>query len=68
MMRGLLRACVSFVWLILLSAPAFAQVEVKVFVGGAMTVPVKEAGAAFAREYFDGRCRKGWLPARRPTS
>ena len=49
MMRGLLRACVSFVWLILLSAPAFAQVEVKVFVGGAMTVPVKEAGVAFAR-------------------
>src|SRR5437762_9347183 len=49
MMRGLLRACVSSVWLILLSAPAFAQVEVKVFVGGAMTVPVKEAGAAFAR-------------------
>src|SRR5213083_168237 len=49
MMRGLLRACVSFVWLILLSAPAFAQVEGKVFVGGAMTVPVKEAGAAFAR-------------------
>ena len=49
MMRGVLRACVSFVWLILLSTLAFAQSEVKVFVGGAMTVPVKEAGAAFAR-------------------
>jgi len=49
MMRGVLRACVSFVWLILLSALAFAQTEVKVFVGGAVTVPVKEAGAAFAR-------------------
>ena len=49
MMRVVLRACVSFVWLILLSTLAFAQSEVKVFVGGAMTVPVKEAGAAFAR-------------------
>jgi len=49
MMRGVFRACVSFVWLILLSAPAFAQAEVKVLVGGAVTVPVKEAGAAFAR-------------------
>ena len=49
MMRGVFRACVSFVWLILLSAPAFAQAEVKVLVGGAVTVPVKGAGAAFAR-------------------
>ena len=30
-------------------APAFAPAEVRVFVGGAMTGPVKEAGAAFAR-------------------
>ena len=49
MMRGVLRACVSFVWLIVLSALLLAQTEVTVFVGGAVTVPVKEAGAAFAR-------------------
>ena len=36
-------------WLILLPALAFAQAEISVFVGGAMTAPVKEAGAAFAR-------------------
>ena len=48
-MRGVLRACVSFVCLILLTAVAFAQAEVRVFVGGAMTQPVKDAGAAFAR-------------------
>ena len=39
----------QFVWLILLPGLAFAQAEVKVFVGGAMTGPVKAAGAAFAR-------------------
>src|ERR1700730_1810924 len=48
-MRQALRGCVSVVWLILLSALPFAQAEIKVFVGGAMTGPVKEAGAAFAR-------------------
>jgi molybdate transport system substrate-binding protein len=37
------------VWLILLPALTFAQAEVRIFVGGAMTGPVKEAGAAFAR-------------------
>jgi molybdate transport system substrate-binding protein len=35
--------------LTLLPALAFAQTEVKVFVGGAMTGPVKEAGVTFAR-------------------
>jgi molybdate transport system substrate-binding protein len=48
-MREVLRGCVSFVWVILLPAIAFAQGEVRIFVGGAMTEPVKEAGAAFAR-------------------
>ena len=48
-MRKVLSGCVSFAWLILLPALAFAQTEIKVFVGGAMTGPVKEAGAAFAR-------------------
>lgn len=47
--RAVLRSCVSFVWLILLPALAFAQGEIRVFVGGAMTGPVREAGAAFAR-------------------
>jgi molybdate transport system substrate-binding protein len=36
-------------WLVLLPALTFAQVEVRVFVGGAMTGPIREAGAAFAR-------------------
>jgi molybdate transport system substrate-binding protein len=48
-MREVLSGCVSFVWLILLPALAFAQTEIRVFVGGAVTEPVKEAGAAFAR-------------------
>lgn len=47
--RHVLRGCVSFVWLILLPALVVAQTEVRVFVGGAMTGPVREAGAAFAR-------------------
>jgi molybdate transport system substrate-binding protein len=37
------------VWFILLPALAFGQTEVRVFVGGAVTEPVKEAGATFAR-------------------
>ncbi len=41
---------VSFGWLILAPALAFAQAQLTVFVGGAVTAPVKEAGAAFARE------------------
>lgn len=48
-MREVFRGCVSFVWLLLLPALAFAQAEVRVFVGGAVTGPVREAGAAFAR-------------------
>jgi molybdate transport system substrate-binding protein len=37
------------VWLILCPAFAFAQTELTVFVGGAMTQPVREAGDAFTR-------------------
>jgi len=48
-MREMVRGCVSFVCVMLLPALAFAQAEVRVFVGGAMTGPVKEAGAAFTR-------------------
>jgi molybdate transport system substrate-binding protein len=53
LMREVLKGCVSFVWLGLLPGLAFAQSEVRVFVGGAMTGPVKEAGAAFARSSGD---------------
>lgn len=48
-MREMLRRGVLFIWFIQLPALAFAQAEVRVFVGGAMTGPVREAGAAFAR-------------------
>jgi hypothetical protein len=48
-MREVFRSCVSFVWFILLPALAFGQTEVRVFVGGAVTEPVREAGATFAR-------------------
>ena len=48
-MREVARGCVAGVWLVLLSGLVFAQAEVKVFVGGAMTGPVRAAGAAFAR-------------------
>jgi molybdate transport system substrate-binding protein len=48
-MREVARGCVAVVWLVLLSGLVFAQAEVKVFVGGAMTGPVRAAGAAFAR-------------------
>jgi hypothetical protein len=52
--------------------PSPAQTEVRVFVGGAMTGPVKEAGATFARNSDNtlvyvtdttGRCKDGWSPA-----
>ncbi|MGH9256721.1 MAG: molybdate ABC transporter substrate-binding protein [Vicinamibacterales bacterium] len=49
LMREVLSGCAAFVWLILLPALAFAQTEIRVFVGGAVTEPVKEAGAAFTR-------------------
>lgn len=48
-MHRVLAGCVSIVWFMLLPAPAFAQVEVRVFVGGAMSEPVREVGEAFAR-------------------
>ncbi len=49
-MREGLKGCVAAVaGVILLLGLAFAQAEVKVFVGGAMTGPVKAAGDAFSR-------------------
>ena len=36
-------------WLTLVPALAFAQTEIRVFVGGAVTEPVVAAGAAFTR-------------------
>jgi molybdate transport system substrate-binding protein len=39
----------AFLVFLLLPASAFAQAEVRVFVGGAMTGPLKEAGAAFTK-------------------
>ena len=42
-------ACVLAMWLTLVPALAFAQTEIRVFVGGAVTEPVKAAGAAFTR-------------------
>lgn len=48
-MRDVIRRTVSTVWFVLLPALAFAQAEIRVFVGGAVTQPVKEAGVTFAR-------------------
>ena len=48
-MRSVLRTSFAFVWLILVPAFAFAQTELRVFLSGAMTEPVKQAGEAFAR-------------------
>jgi molybdate transport system substrate-binding protein len=48
-MREVQKRVVAFAWVVLFSGFAFAQAEVKVFVGGAMTEPVKAAGAGFAR-------------------
>ena len=48
-MRQMLRGCLLLVWFVLLPALAFPQTELRVFVGGALTRPVQEAGAAFAR-------------------
>jgi molybdate transport system substrate-binding protein len=44
-----IKTCLSLAGFLLLPALAFAQVEVRVFVGGAMTGPVKEVGDAFAQ-------------------
>ena len=48
-MRQVLSTGVAFIWLLLLPAFAFAQTELRVLVGGAVTEPIKEAGAAFTR-------------------
>src|SRR6185369_5176607 len=49
MTRIAVTIAILFSWLLLFPVHAVAQTEVRVFVGGAMTEPVKEAGAAFAR-------------------
>jgi molybdate transport system substrate-binding protein len=48
-MRAKRCACLLVVWLTMVPALALAQTEIRVFVGGAVTEPVKEAGAAFTR-------------------
>jgi len=47
-MRNLLKGAM-FAWLLLLPAMAFAQAEVRIFTGGAMSEPVREVGNAFAK-------------------
>ena len=44
-----IRTRILSAWLVLVPALASAQAEVKVFVGGAVTGPVREAGDAFAK-------------------
>ena len=48
-MRAVRSACVLIVGLIALPVLTSAQTEIRVFAGGAVTEPIKEAGAAFAR-------------------
>ena len=48
-MRSVLRTLFAFAWLILFPTLALAQTELRVFLSGAMTEPVKQAGEAFAR-------------------
>jgi molybdate transport system substrate-binding protein len=48
MSRGL-AGCVAFLWIVLLSPPALAQVELKALVGGAVSEAVAEVGDAWAR-------------------
>jgi molybdate transport system substrate-binding protein len=48
-MRDILKGSTALLVWLLLPACAFAQTEVRIFVGGAMTGPLKEAGAAFTR-------------------
>lgn len=48
-MHCVLAGCLSIGWLVLLPGLVFAQVEVRVFVGGAMSEPAREVGEAFAR-------------------
>jgi molybdate transport system substrate-binding protein len=48
-MRNVLRGCIALAWLVVSPALVFAQAEIRVLVGGAVTEPVREAGAAFTR-------------------
>jgi len=48
-MRHVLAGCASVVWIVLLPAPAVAQVELKALVGGAVSEAVAEVGEAWAR-------------------
>ena len=48
-MRNLISVSVAAIGAILLSTLAFAQAEIKVFSGGAMSEPVKAVGEAYAR-------------------
>ena len=48
-MRQVLAGILSAVWLMLVPTFASAQTEVRVFTGGAMSEPVREVGAAFAK-------------------
>jgi molybdate transport system substrate-binding protein len=48
-MRDVMRRVVPVLWMLLLPGVASGQTNLKIFVGGAVTAPVKETGAAFAR-------------------
>ena len=48
-MCSVLRTSLAFAWLILFPTFALAQTELRVFLSGAMTDPVKQAGEVFAR-------------------
>ena len=48
-MHAVRSACLVVVWLSMVPALTFAQTEIRVFVGGGITGPVKEAGAVSMR-------------------
>jgi molybdate transport system substrate-binding protein len=48
-MRNLLKGAMFAAWLLLVPALAFAQAEVRIFTGGAMSEPVREVGNVFAK-------------------
>src|SRR5262245_32995938 len=48
-MRKIFSSCVPLVWMLVMPALAAGQTTLTVFAGGAVTAPVKEAGAAFTR-------------------
>jgi molybdate transport system substrate-binding protein len=48
-MRNVLKGAMFAAWLLLVPPLAFAQAEVRVFTGGAMSEPVREVGNAFAK-------------------